>query len=120
MGVPRDRLQAAGWYLKYAGSRVRRLGWTPVAVLVVCVGTLVVPNRTWGRRRWLCWVLLTASITVFVVHRVNAGLWTGWWNKLETAVFVMLAAFCACAAVYEVLQNRRVGGAPAAPTGNPR
>ena len=119
-GVPRDRVQAAGWYLKYAGSQVRRLGWTSVAVLVVCVVTLVVPEQRWGRRRWLLWAILSIACSAYVIHRVGAGLWTGWWNKVETATFVTLAAVTACAAVYEVLQYRRAGGPPAAPAGNTR
>lgn len=110
-GVPRDRLRAAAWYLRFAASCLHRAGWTSAVVCLVGLGILVVPERRWGRRRWLFWAISATACSVYAVHLLSVHPWTGWWNQLETAVFVVLAAVSVSGAVYEALQNRRSGSA---------
>jgi Sel1 repeat-containing protein len=115
-GAPQTYVKAAHWYLKIAEfiavHCVRRMGWTPFVALLLLVCAIVVPERRWGRAKWLSWALISLGSATYVLHLVSGTACRGAWRPFGIVALVILSALSAYAAVYE----RRRAVAPARST----
>src|SRR5262249_21572556 len=94
-GVPRNYIQALRWGLKAAAQIllrcVRRLGWSTLVTILLNLVVLAVPERRWGRARWLSLALTSAACAAYVIHVLSRSGWSGLANVLTIALFGMLS-----------------------------
>jgi hypothetical protein len=118
-GVPRNWVQAARWNSKVVGAAAlhctRRLGWTSFGSVLLALVVLVVPERRWGRAKWLRWTLLSGAGGLSVIHSLSGSCWTGWGRILDIGLFAMLSAMSAIAAVVVAVRERKHGVGPVQP-----
>jgi hypothetical protein len=110
-GVPRDYFEAVRWYLKPARQIalrcMRRLGWTSLVAILVAVAILVVPQRRWGRVRWVSWALLSGACAAQVTHYVSGTVWSGRARVLFICLFATLSVVCALTAAILAVSGRK-------------
>ena len=129
-GVRQDDAEAVRWYRRAAdqgdmnarralvsmyctGRGMPLVRWTSVIAIVLALLVLVVPQRRWGRAKWLPWALCSAICVILLSHQLVlsalslAVLAIG---PLWRAVFVALpgggAAICAFAAVRVAMRGQ--------------
>ena len=124
-GTPQSYLAAAHWYLKIAElvavHCVRRMGWTPFVAVLMLVCAVALPERRWGRAKWLSWALMSIGSAMYVLHLVSGTSCRGTWRVFGTGALVIVSAFSAFAAVYEARRAVDPGQPPTiseAPTGS--
>ncbi len=117
-GAARDYIQATRWYLKFFGQTTlrcaRRLGWTPLAVLLAALVCILVPERCWGRARWLSWALLSSACVAQVTHLLSGSPFTGWVRVLDIVLFATLSVMTALIAIAGAMHDRKTPAHPAA------
>jgi hypothetical protein len=104
-GSPQTYVKAAHWYLKIAEfitlHCVRRMGWTPFVALLLLVCAIAVPERRWGRAKWLSWASISLGSATYVLHLVSGTACRGPLRVFGIVALAILSAFGAFAAVYE-------------------
>lgn len=122
-GVRQDDAEAVRWYRKAAdrgdmnarralvsmyctGRGIPLVRWTSVIATLLALLVLVVPQRRWGRAKWLPWALCSTICVILLLHQLvlsALSLALLAMGPLWRAVFVALpgvgAAICAYAAV---------------------
>jgi hypothetical protein len=93
-------------HMKNAGAIVRRIGWIPPLAALLLIATLVVPQRRWGRARWLPWALIFVACAAEAFHVVSASVCRGLWRDFGIPILVILSALSAVAAIYEAIGER--------------
>jgi TPR repeat protein len=104
-GAPRSYVKAARWYLKiaeiFAVNILRRMGWIPFAALGLLICAVAVPERRWGRARWLSWASMALGCAAYAFHLVSGAACRGTWRIFGIGALGTLAAISIVAAVYE-------------------
>jgi len=129
-GVSRDYAEAVRWYRKAAdqGDKTARhalfsmyctgrgtplVRSTSIAVILLALPVLVVPQRRWRRTKWLPWMLCSVICAILMVHELLLSvlslavlalgplgpLWRGFGHALLIAFLGGGSAICALAAI---------------------
>ena len=156
-GVPRDNAEAVRWYRKAAdqgytqgrqalfsmycrGRGAPLIRWTSIAVFLMALLVLFVPQRRWGRATWLLLLLCSAICAALLVDELLLSafsttvlalgslgpLWRGVGRALLIAILGGGAAIYAFGAVWAAVRMRKHGVGtdqpptiPEATTGSP-
>jgi TPR repeat protein len=122
LGDKRARLALVSMYCTGRTTPIAR--WTLIAAILLVLPILVVPQRRWGRARWLPWMLCSAVFAIMTAHELllaplSSALfalthlgpsWTDLGHVLLVALLVGSAAISALVAVRVAIRGSNRAG----------
>jgi TPR repeat protein len=112
-GVPQSYLKAVRWLVPGLGNteiaRFRTAplrGWTVLATLVLCL-PLFLPQRLFGRSKWVLLALTSAACAAMLAHEVLSYGWTGPLHKFFIVFSAVVSAVFAAGAVMAAREQKQ-------------